>query len=178
MSKVLRNRTGCFLLFFAGFLLTGCNSATSTSISPAPYQRWVNNLTATNYAVAQGSVFLMQNTDCATFVAVFDSCFGQNPAAPYIIPQPPVGQSYEDSSYGTQFEVTGQNGPNDILFRVSDNDAMITIVAYPPELVYLGYQSYVFTRQISDYAGITPPGRRLFRLIHLAMKFLAVSATI
>lgn len=157
MYKNRRKLPICFLLFFAGFLLSSCNSGPTTPSFLASYEKWVNNLTATNYTVAQGSAYLMQNSDCPTFVAVFDSCFGQNPAAPYIIPQPPVGQSYEDPSYATQFETTGPNGPTDIFYRLSDNDAMITVISYPPEAVYLGYQSYLFTRASSNYAGIVPP---------------------
>jgi cytochrome c biogenesis protein CcdA len=76
---------------------SGCGSGSgSSSQTLSDYQRWIENLPAGKYAVAQGNVYLMQNTDCPTYVAIFDSCFGQNPASPYIIPQPAIGQSYVD----------------------------------------------------------------------------------
>src|SRR5262249_42626751 len=40
---------------------------------------------------------------------------------------------------------------------LTNQDALLTIVSYPPKAAYLGYISYVFTSQISNYAGITPP---------------------
>ena len=160
MYEILCKRSVCWMLALVGLLLSNLLSGCGSPVDIGTYQTWVTNLSASNYTVAQGSVFLMTNSDCADFVSVFNSCFGQNPAAPYIIPQPPVGQSYEDPSYATHFEVAGQNGQNDILYRLSDNDAMVTIVSYPPEAVYLGYQSYVFTRASNNYAGITPPRPR------------------
>ena len=125
--------------------------------SLSDYANWVTGLSP-GYTTEQGSVFLMLNTDCPEFVSVFGSCFGQNPAAPYIIPEPPIEQSYVDPDYATTFENQSSTGnTTDMFYRLSDNDALVTIISYPPKAAYLGYQSYVFSREISDYAGITPP---------------------
>ena len=147
-------------LVFTGVLGAGVASAQNAHFSTqtlSDYQNWIKNLASQNYTVVQGNVFLMVNTECPTFVAIFDSCFGNNPAAPYIIPQPPIEQSYVDPYYAVQLETPGPDGLTNIIYRLGNNDALVTIIAYPPKAAYFGYQSYVFTREISDYAGITPP---------------------
>jgi hypothetical protein len=35
--------------------------------------------------------------------------------------------------------------------RLSDTDALVTIVKFPPKAAYFGYQSYVFTALKSNY---------------------------
>jgi hypothetical protein len=129
------------------------NSLNVSQISTlAYYADWLNNLTSQNYRVAQGNAYLMVNTACPLFISIFNSCFDQNPAAPYIIPQPPVEDSYVDPFYATQLTVPGPTGlPSNIIYRLSDNDALVTIVSYPPKAAYLGYQSYVFTSESSNF---------------------------
>src|SRR5215471_5163309 len=121
------------------------------------YQQWIKHLASHNYTVVQGNVFLMVNSECPTFMAIFDSCFGNNPSAPYIIPQPPIEHSYVDPYYAVPLETLGPEGLTNIIYRLGNHDALVTIISYPPKAAYLGYQSYVFTRDISDYDGITPP---------------------
>jgi hypothetical protein len=147
-------------LVFTAVLGAGVMSARNAHFSTqtlSDYQQWIKTLSSQNYTVVQGNVFLMVNTECPTFVAIFDSCFAQNPAAPYIIPQPPIEQSYVNPYYAVQLETPGPEGLTDIIYRLGNHDALVTIISYPPKAAYLGYQSYVFTRDISDYAGITPP---------------------
>ena len=147
-------------LVFTGVLGAGVASAQNAHFSTqtlSDYQKWIKHLSSQNYTVVQGNVFLMVNTECPIFVAIFDSCFGNNPAAPYIIPQPPIEQSYVDPYYAVPLETPGPDGLTDIAYRLGNNDALVTIISYPPKAAYFGYQSYVFTREISAYAGITPP---------------------
>jgi len=129
----------------------------STDLELFRYSLWLKSL-GPGFDVAQGNVFLMTNDQCPTFVSVFKSCFGQNPAAPYIVPQPPVGNSYVDPYYATPFNTPGPHNQNtNIFYRLSDQEALVTIVSYPPKAAYLGYVSYAFTRESSEYVGITPP---------------------
>lgn len=163
MQKSWRNLF-IFVVSISLILLNGCNPGGATSgnnsSSMVYYQNWLEHLPG--YNVVQGNAYLMQNVDCPKFVAVFNSCFGQNPASPYIIPQPPVESSYVDPDYAVQFESSGPTGATtDIFYRLSDNDALITIISYPPEAAYLGYQSYVFTSESSNYTSITPPRNRV-----------------
>jgi hypothetical protein len=161
----IRTTQGKIVLAVAALVLTGVLGAGVASAQNAhfstqtlsDYQQWIKTLSSHNYTVVQGNVFLMVNSECPTFVAIFDSCFGQNPAAPYIIPQPPIEHSYVDPYYAVPLETPGPEGLTDIIYRLGNNDALVTIISYPPKAAYFGYQSYVFTREISDYAGITPP---------------------
>jgi hypothetical protein len=161
----MRTTQGTFVLavaalVFTGVLGAGVASAQNAHVSTQTlrdYQQWLENLASHNYTVVQGNVFLMVNSECPTFVAIFESCFGNNPAAPYIIPQPPIEDSYVDPYYAVQLNTPGPDGLTNIAYRLGNHDALVTIIAYPPKAAYLGYQSYVFTRDISQYAGITPP---------------------
>jgi len=123
------------------------NSLNVTQVSTlAHFANSINKLSTKGYLVAQGNAFLMKNTNCPLFISIFNSCFDQNPAAPYIIPQPPVEQSYVDPFYAQALTTPGPTGaPTNIIYRLADNDALVTIVSYPPLAAYLGYQSYVFT---------------------------------
>lgn len=143
-------------------LAGGCGSSDSGTSAQtlSDYQAWIEDLPG-QYAVAQGNAYLMQNTDCPTYVDIFDSCFGQNPASPYIIPQPAVGDSFVNPIYAAPLDTPGPDGMTNIIYRLSDNDALVTIISYPPKAAYLGYQSYVFTRATSYYADITPPRTRV-----------------
>jgi hypothetical protein len=90
-----------FLLGLVFLTLTlGTNAARGTNL--AHYSSWLKSL-GPDYEVVQGNVFLMTNDKCMTFVLIFDSCFGQNPASPYIIPQPPIEDSYVDPYYANAF---------------------------------------------------------------------------
>ena len=96
---------------------------------------WVKQLNERGYSVSQGSVMLFN--DCAQAVAVFNSCFADNPAAPYVIPEPPIDETYVDSKYAAPFSTDGAN----MIFRLADTDALVTLVVLPPEAAYMGYQS-------------------------------------
>lgn len=120
------------------------------------YAHWINNLE--NYRVRQGNAFLMVQSTFPLFLDTFGSCFGNNPASPYIIPQPPVEDSYVDPYYGVPLNTPGPHGSTtNIFYRLSDHDALVTIVSYPPLAAYFGYQSYVFTRRTSFYKDIRAP---------------------
>ncbi len=145
-----------------------CMSDKVTCAGPTPdnslnvisMPNWINNLNAFGYEVVQGNAYLMTNSECPLYVSIFDSCFGQNPAAPYIIPQVPIEQSYVDPYYAVPLETPGPQGMTDIVYRLGDNDALVTIISFPPEAAYLGYQSYVFTSETSNYVNIPPPRTR------------------
>ena len=133
------------------YLLAGAAAAHATT-SVAAWQGWVQGLGHAGYTVAQGGVFTINNAACAEIVAVFGSCFGNNAAAPYIVPQPPIGGTYVDPDYATPFTVAGATGaPSNMFYRLANDDALVTILNLPPKAAYLGYQSYVFTSAISNY---------------------------
>jgi hypothetical protein len=149
-------------LVLGGFLLSlaGCgggNDGTSSANSIARYAHFIEGLSSNGYAVAQGNVYLFSNSDCPLFVSIFNSCFGNNPAAPYIIPQPPIEGSYVDPYYATELNTPGPDGSQtNIVYRLGDEDALVSLVSYPPKGAYFGYQSYVFTSETSNYTDSDP----------------------
>jgi hypothetical protein len=147
------NKTGkSVLIILAAALLHGCATGTSGPVTLNQTGTALTSLSSSGYTVVQGNVYLFENTDCPQFVGVFGSCFGNNAAAPYIIPQPPVESAYNDPYTATPFNATAPNGGTaNIFYRLSDVDAMVTVVQYPPTGAYFGYQSYMFTSAISNY---------------------------
>ena len=98
-------------------ILGGLGGAQANTLKD--WQGWVDSLTGSGYTVAQGGVFTIDNAACAEIVAVFGSCFGNNSAAPYIVPQPPIGDTYVDPDYATPFTVAGATGaPSNMFFRL------------------------------------------------------------
>ena len=139
-------------------LVVPASSNSNGNTSMDLYASWLNSLRSDNYNVVQGNVFLLTNDKCQAFVQVFKTCFGQNPAAPYIFPEPPIESSYVDPSYATPFNTQGTVGETNIFYRLSNNDALITVVSYPPKAAYFGYISYAFTRDRTNYSVPPPPG--------------------
>ena len=120
----------------------------------ASWESWVKNLHYGGYTVDQGTVVEVDNAACQQFITVFGSCFGNNSAAPYIIPVPPVDFTIVDPYYASSFAMYGETGStSNMFYRLSDSDALVTIVLPPPKAAYLGYQSYLFSRVTSGYTG-------------------------
>ena len=157
MKKIIKFTSALLVL---GLLLScgnGGSSAPSSSSSIAQTAAAINDLAANGYTVVQGNAYLFENTACPQFVGIFGSCFGNNAAAPYIIPQPPIENSYVDPYYAVPLNTPGPNGvTTNIAYRLSDNDALVTVVKYPSTGAYFGYQSYVFTSLSSNYTQSDP----------------------
>ena len=135
----------------------GNGSTTPPTNSMTGHIAFINSLSSDGYVGARGNVYLFNNSDCPLFVSIFNSCFGNNPAAPYIIPQPPIEQSYVDPYYAAQLTAPGPGGSQtNIGYRLGNKDALVTLVSYPPPGAYFGYQSYVFTTETSNYASSDP----------------------
>lgn len=147
------------LLAFTLLILSGCggSSSSSTTSTLQSYMNAITGLRTSGYQVAQGNAFLFTNNDCPTFVAIFGSCFGNNSAAPYVVPQVPIEGSYVNPDYAAPLNAPGPNGQTtNIVYRLSDDDALITVVSYPSTAAYFGYQSYVFTSEMSNYPVVRP----------------------
>jgi len=146
---------GC--LFFLAACSGSDNSGAGNPSALSPYVTFIEGLSTDGYIVAEGNVYLFENVDCPLFISIFNSCFANNAAAPYIIPQPPIGQTYVDPYYATQLTTPGPNGSEtNIIYRLTDQDALITLVSYPPKAAYFGYQTYVFTSETNNYSVSDP----------------------
>ena len=145
-----------FLLLFP-FLVSCSGSSVQTTVNIDQYDQWASGLNQRNYQSTPGSIYLFVNSDCQAFIDVFGTCFDNNATAPYIIPQLPVGTTYLDPNYATLDKCAPCNGVNqfgqqtNISNRLSNTDALVTVVKFPPKAAYFGYQSYVFTTLKSNY---------------------------
>lgn len=139
-------------------LLNACNYGSTTTItnnskSMSAYQNWISSLTAESYTVAQGSAYLLTESACSELLNIFNSCFANNPSSPYVFPAPPIGHSYVDPFYATPFTITSPTGESSNMFyRLTNNEAMITLVAYPDKAAYFGFTSYMFSRESDWYS--------------------------
>jgi hypothetical protein len=139
------------LVLSCSAIASDCPGTPKQSPSSQDWQRWVVGLKG--YLVEQGNASLFDTIACKKFEEVFGTCFGANPAAPFIQLQPPVRGSYVDPFFAAPFNSTGPTGvQTNLFFRLTDNDALITLVKLPPQAAYLGYQSYLFTRRTNLYA--------------------------
>lgn len=140
------------LLLMSGAALAADGSSTEA------WTQWLEDLGrpiwsgGPRYEVTQGGVLEVDDSVCPQIVAVFGTCFGNNAAAPYIVPEPPIDGTYVDPYYATPFTTPGVTGaPSNMIYRLAPTDALVTVVELPPQAAYLGYQSYLFSREISDY---------------------------
>ena len=150
----------------------GCSDSSETNNMPVEQEKWatwLESLPSGDFEVTQGTVWLMEaDTNCPNLVDVFDSCFANNAAAPYLIPRYPISGSYEswytvtsgdepkgDGTYfeSTEGELWGESDgiPYNAIFRVAADEAFVQIVNLPPSAAYLGSQSYVFSRDVGYY---------------------------
>jgi hypothetical protein len=155
-SRIKDSASSVGLVLSCLFLLAACGgsggSNTTNANGMAAYVDFIKGLPASGYSVAQGNAYLFVNSDCPLFISIFNSCFDNNAAAPYVIPQPPILQSYVDPQYAVQLDTPGPNGAQtNVIYRLGAEDALVTLVSYPPKGAYLGYQSYVFTSETSNY---------------------------
>jgi hypothetical protein len=138
-----------------GVVLLSAVAVTVRAADDAPdaaWKAWVTGLGASGYRVTQGGSYEVDNAACRKIVAVFGTCFGNNAAAPYVIPQIPIDATAVDKSYAKPFTTPGGGGaPSNMFYRLSDADAAVTIIRLPPQAAYWGFQSYLFTRKATDY---------------------------
>ena len=88
----------CLQLVVALLVLSAAHPVTAGSVTPENIvpgkveslaQRLMHDLKKQGYEVARGYVRLYTPDDCGSSYAVMGSCFGNNPAAPYVIPVVP-----------------------------------------------------------------------------------------
>ena len=150
------------ITFFVFALVLCLADAGAGHAAPAsgmlPWKAWTEHLGQQGYGVSQGGVWLVDNAACSEIEAVFQSCFANNPAAPYILPEPPIDGTFVDPHYASTFTKPGTTGePSNPFFRLANSDALVVLVKLPPQAAYLGYQTYLFTRAVSAYGTTVSP---------------------
>jgi hypothetical protein len=98
------------------------------------------------FEVAQGYFQIWKIEDCPKFFNVMGTCYFNNPTAPYVMPVLPFWPNeYIDSATKDAFGATKEGYSTS--FRFDPNEAIVIFGLLPPKAVYLGLQSYLFTRK-------------------------------
>ena len=97
------------------------------------------------FAVTSGYFKLYTRDDCQYSYPVMHTCYGNNPAAPYVtFAVPPWPEEYVDPAL---HEAVGQTREGfSTTFRLDPREALIIFGRLPPPAAYFGLQTYLFTR--------------------------------
>ncbi len=153
-----RGGISVFCLFAAVILFSGgCSSDSSAPVSNVPSnnvpasvqevaQGLINDLSAQGFEVSRGYFKLYTADDCTYSYAVMKSCYGNNPAAPYVFfaVQHWPGE-FVDPATKNAFGLTPDG--YDSSFRFDPREAIVILGILPPPAAYFGLQSYLFTRE-------------------------------
>lgn len=145
----------CIIFLFSLLLIMGELRASGDSPMPenkvpgsveSKARQLMNNLKKQGFQVERGYFKLYTNEDCPTTFEEIGTCWGNNPAAPYVqfaIPSWP--EEYIDPATDTAFGLNLEGFHNS--YRLDPREAIVIIGVLPPPAHYFGMQTYHFTRQ-------------------------------
>ena len=149
----IRRRNFVLWLSIIAFLVAGC----SPDVSVAPKnnvpaaieekaQQLIVDLKKQGYQVARGYPKLYTMDDCTYSFETMKSCYGNNPAAPYIMfAVPPWSEEFVDPATKLAWGPTDEG--YDSSFRFDPHEAIVIFGILPPKAAYFGIQTYLFTRE-------------------------------
>jgi hypothetical protein len=107
-------------------------------------QRLIGELRSSDMEVSVGYPRVYTQADCADSYAVFRNCFGNNPAAPYVMP---VVQSWPDEYVDPAMKNGfGKTRPGySVTYRLDPREAIILFGRMPPPARYMGLQTWILT---------------------------------
>ena len=154
----------CLLIVFPLLLSWGPPLVSSQSSLPenkvsagveSQAQHLMADLKKQGFEVSQGYFRLYTNDDCPYSFAEMHSCYGNNPAAPYVtFSVPPWPKEYVDPATDLAL------GPNkegySTSYRFDPNEAIVILGLLPPPADYFGLQTYLFTRKDKFDTDSTP----------------------
>ena len=107
-------------------------------------QRLIRELRSSDLEVSVGYPRVYTQADCAYSYPVFDNCFGNNPASPYVMP---VVKSWPDEYVDPAMENGfGRTRPGySVTYRLDPREAIILFGRMPPPAKYMGLQTWMFT---------------------------------
>lgn len=109
-------------------------------------QRLANGLKKQGFEVSRGYFKLYTKDDCQYSYAVMQTCYGNNPAAPYVMSVVPAWpDEFVDPATQGAFgpTVEGYSGS----YRLDPREAIVILGLLPPPAAYFGLQTYEFTRK-------------------------------
>jgi len=144
------------LLFVVAIsLILGAAPASGGSVLPqnkvpgsveSKARRLVHELEKDGYEVSRGYFRLYTLDDCPYSWATMESCYGNNPAAPYVSPVVPHWpEEFVDPATELALGPTVE-GYNHT-YRLDPREAIVILAQMPPPAAYFGLQSYLFTRE-------------------------------
>ena len=149
----------CFVVAIL-FLVVGCSSSdTSWDYQDAPWQNnkvpdsveettksLIFELNQQGFQVERGYFKLYTEADCTYSYAIMRTCYGNNPAAPYVVPVMPYWpQEFVDPA--TRFAFGPTEEGYGVTYRYDQSEAIIIFGLLPPPAAYCGLQTYLFTRE-------------------------------
>lgn len=113
-------------------------------------RRLMHQLDKQGYEVLRGYFKLYTTDDCDLSYEVMQTCYGNNPAAPYVLPvvppwpdRPGPGEWVDPATVGAVGATAdGYNAP----YRLDPHEALVILAEMPPPAKYFGMQTYLFTR--------------------------------
>jgi hypothetical protein len=117
------------------------------------------DLEANGYEVARGYWRLWGADDCKYPLRTVGFCYGNNPAAPYVIAVVPQWKD-EFVDQRSQHAILQAHRNMSATFRLDEQEALVVLAELPPAGRYFGIATNVFTRQTSLNAS-DPIYRRL-----------------
>lgn len=109
-------------------------------------RRLMNSLKQQGFEVERGYFKLYTEKDCPASFQEMGMCYGNNPAAPYVLfSVPPRPEEFIDPATDKAF---GYNLDGySTSYRLDPHEAIVVLGVLPPEASYFGLQTYLFTRQ-------------------------------
>ncbi len=104
------------------------------------------NLETNGFAVARGCWTLWGVDDCKFPIQTIGYCYGNNPAAPYVLAiVPPWKDEYVDQKFHHILTEAQRN--MSATYRLDPREALVIVAQLPPAARYFGIGSNVFTRE-------------------------------
>lgn len=114
-------------------------------------------LESAGYEIREGKADLFDIEGAHKLAEPFGTCFGNNPAAPYIVPAlPHRGEPYD---YGPSMESKLTNDQGEKLYwtyRLEEHEAILMFGNLPPEAAFIGYEPFLFTRHFDSNNLLSP----------------------
>jgi hypothetical protein len=146
-----------FLLFvltlFVGMVLgmSPARGDSVMSINKVPGQveskarRLTQDFKKQGFEVSRGYFKPWRREDCDFTIAKLGSCFGNNPAAPYVtLAVPPWPEEFV--GHNSNVLAPSRPGYHDV-FRLDPGEAIVILAEMPPPARYFSVQTFVFTRE-------------------------------
>lgn len=112
-------------------------------------QKLIRELSQGGFEVERGYFKLYSEADCAYSYEIMHTCYGNNPAAPYVVPVLPYWpQEFVDPA--TRFAFGPTKEGYGVTYRCDPSEAIIIFGLLPPPAAYFGLQTYLFTREGSS----------------------------